>query len=423
MREAIEAVVGNHSIYSARRQEFDTGKKIPFRISPRPLYLSKEQKIDIQNIGSDISCYFHIVDEMYVNNMGGVRNILDTGKPQIFLADQLAHYLFARPDLIITEGGFSICEVETSPFGLALAEILNQAYQNKGFETMVDSGAISEQVRQNTPIEGNIVYSKKTQAYSGQITFLADKVFSGDGRHWESQDADNITLQNNSNIYRGFYLNEYLSDPAIKILLDRQITNNDNTIPSPTPYMEEKAILSLIYDKRFEEYLRIKLGVASFKHLKTVIPPTWIVGQEQFFAPGMPNNISSSIELANLSKSKRAYVLKSSGFSENSSWKEGVHFLQRESTEKTLQLLHEAETDKTGLHIVQEFKKGLNIPLNYESEDEKSEMPMTARIRLTPYFAVTNNGQDGKLIAIKATGCENTDFIHASSTSINTAVN
>jgi len=165
------------------------------------------------------------------------------------------------------------------------------------------------------------------------------------------------------------------------------------------------------------------LGVASFKHLKTVIPPTWIVGQEQFFAPGMPNNISSSIELANLSKSKRAYVLKSSGFSENSSWKEGVHFLQRESSDKTLQLLHDAETDKTGIHIVQEFKKGINIPMNYESEDEKSEIPMTARIRLTPYFSVTNDSQDGKLIAIKATGCENTDFIHASSTSINTAVN
>lgn len=74
MREAIEAVVGNYSIYSARRQEFDTGKKIPFRVSPRPLYLSKEQKVDIQNIGLDISAYFHTVDEMYVNNMGGTNN-------------------------------------------------------------------------------------------------------------------------------------------------------------------------------------------------------------------------------------------------------------------------------------------------------------------------------------------------------------
>lgn len=348
---------------------------------------------------------------------------MDTGKPQIFIGDNPAHYLFIRPDLIITEGGFSICEVETSPFGLALAEILNQACQNQGFETIVARDSLSGHIRQNTPIDGSIIYSKKTQAYSDQMTFLADKVFSGNGRNWNAQDADNLTPSISSNIYRGFYLNEYLSDPAIKILLDRQIVNNGRTTPSPTPYVEEKAILSLIYDTRFEEYLRKKLGDASFKHLRAVIPPTWIVGQEQFFSPGMPSNVSSSVELASLSKSKRAYVLKSSGFSENSSWKEGVHFLQRESADKTLQLLHEAETDKTGLHIVQEFKKGVNIPMNYESDDEKTETPMSARIRLTPYFSVTNDNQDGKLIAIKATGCENTDFIHASSISINNAVN
>jgi len=423
MREAIEAVVGNYNIYNARRQEFDTGKKIPFRVSPRPLSLSKEQKLDIQNLGKDISSYFHAVDEMYINNMGGVRTILDTGKPQIFLGNQPSHYLFARPDLIITESGFSICEIETSPFGLALAEILNSAYQNEGFETMVTNDSLIDQVRQNTPIDGNIIYSKKTQAYSGQMTFLADKVFSGIGRHWKAHDVEDSHLKNTGPIYRGFYLNEYLSDPAVKILLERQIAGNKSSIPSLTPYMEEKAVLSFIYDKRFEEYLRKKIGDAAFNHLKSLIPPTWIVGQEQFFSPGMPNNISSSLELANLSKSKRAYVLKSSGFSENSSWKEGVHFLQRESMEKTLQLLHDAETDKTGLHIIQEFKKGQNIPLQYESEDEKTEVPMSARIRLTPYFSITNDGQEGKLIAIKATGCENTDFIHASSTSINTAVN
>lgn len=423
MRSAIESVLGNHSIYTARRQEFDTGQKIPFRVSPVPFSLNKDQKNDIKNIGHDVVNYFHAVDEMYSNNMGGVRSILDTGKPQIFLGSEQSHYLFARPDLIITPDGFSICEIETSPFGLALAEILNKANRKEGFETMVSESTLPAQIQKNTPIEGNIIYSKKTQAYSGQMTFLADKTFSGFGRSWKAGIIDDSTNVQRSNIYRGFYLSEYLTDPSVKFLLDRQIIDKNSLIPSPTPHMEEKAILSLIYDKRFEEYLRKKLGDASIKHLKAVIPPTWIVGQEQFFSPGMPNNISSSIGLANLSKSKRAFVLKTSGFSENSSWKEGVHFLQRESAEKTLQLLHDAEQDKTGLHIIQEFRKGLNIPMQFESEDEKTEIPTSARIRLTPYFSVTDDSQDGNLIAIKATCCENTDYIHASSTSINTAVN
>lgn len=36
MRAALEAVVGNHSIYKARKSEFETGQKIPFRVSPIP---------------------------------------------------------------------------------------------------------------------------------------------------------------------------------------------------------------------------------------------------------------------------------------------------------------------------------------------------------------------------------------------------
>lgn len=341
----------------------------------------------------------------------------------MFLANQPSHYLFVRPDLIITPNGFSICEIETSPFGLALAEILNKAYQREGFETLITDGLLPAQVKKHTPIEGNIFYSKKTQAYSGQMAFLADEVFSGNGRSWKAKALDHFLGSQQSNIYRGFYLGEYFTDPFIRSLLDNQINNKNVLIPSPTPHLEEKAILSLIYDRRYDQYLRKKLGDTAFKHLKEIIPPTWIVGQEQFFSPGMPNNISSSIGLANLSKSKRTFVLKTSGFSENSSWKEGVHFLQRESAEKTLQLLHDAESDKTGLYIIQEFRKGMDIPMEYELEDGKTEAPMSVRVRLTPYFSAVNDDKIGKLIAIKATGCENTDFIHASSTSINTAVN
>lgn len=423
MRSAIEAAVGNHSIYKPRRQEFNTGQKVPFRVSPTPFYLSAEQKLELQHIGHDVADYFKAVDEMYIKDIGGIRTILDSGKPQIFLADQPSHYLFIKPDLIITPNGFSVCEIETSPFGLALAEILNRAYQSKGFETMIADGTLPSHIRNNTPTDGSLIYSKKTEAYLGQMTFLADEIFTGDGKNWKAELVDNYETNHQGSVYRGFYLGEYVTDPFIRSLLDRQIKSGNILIPSPTPHMEEKAILTLIYDRRYEGYLRKKLGDASFKHLRAIIPPSWIVGQEEFFSPGMPNNISSSIGLANLSKSKRTFVLKASGFSENSSWKEGVRFLQRESTERSLQLLHDAETDKSRLHVIQQFKKGLNIPMQYEGEDENAQTPMTARVRLTPYYSVAENGQNGELIAIKATGCENTDYIHATSISINTAVN
>lgn len=426
MRASLESAARGYSIYKARRAEFETNQKIPFRVSPKPFRLTSEQKREIQIIGHDIVDYFQTVNELYQSDVGGVRKILDTGKPQIFLSDKPAQYLFVRPDLIITPQGFSICEIETSPFGLALAEILNKAYQDEGFETVVANGSLPEEVRRNTPIEGTILLSDKNQSYAGQLTFLADQVFSGNGRNWQALPVNQYNPNGNApQVYRGFYLREYLTDPAVRLLLDTNLANgNSNGIfPSATPHLEEKAILALIYDIRFEQYLRTQLGDAAFNHLKEIIPPTWIVGQEKFFSPGMPNNISTSVELAGLSKSKRTFVLKSSGFSENSSWKEGVYFLHKDSKENAEKLLQQAQTDITHLHVVQEFKKGINIPMKYEDlGNEDVHLPMTARIRLTPYFALSENGKSDKLIAMKATGCENTDFIHASSTSINTAV-
>ena len=193
-----------------------------------------------------------------------------------------------KPDLIITPQGFSICEIETSPFGLALAEILNRAYQNQGFETMIADGTLPAQIQNSTPAEGSLIYSRKTQAYSGQMTFLADEVFSGNKRNWEAEEADNFKVTDQQNIYRGFYLGEYLTDPNIKFLLDRQIDNGNILIPSPTPHMEEKAILTLLYDKRYEGYLRKRLGEHNSGRVRyTKSRKPWkLLYQEEFFTRG-----------------------------------------------------------------------------------------------------------------------------------------
>lgn len=413
----MEAAAGNRPVYLSPIQEFSTRETIPFRVSPEPFRLSAEQKTQLKRIGLDIAAFFQAAGEMYQHDFRGVKQILDTGKPEIFLAGQMPEYLFVRPDLIITDSGFTVCEIETSPFGLALAEILNRAYLNEGFETLIACGTLPDHVREETPVEGLLVYSQKTKAYSGQMTFLAGEVFSGPGRNWQSEIADKVKDSEKLNIYRGFYLGEYLTDPAIKSLLE----SDAKLIPSATPFMEEKAVLSLVYDKRYEDYLRQKLGRPSFEHLRSLIPPTWTVGQEKYFSPGMPSNISSSVGLAGLARSKRTLVLKESGMGENSSWKKGVSFLHKQSRSKNLQALGKAEADKSNLYVVQEFRKGLNIPMPFESGNEDNPISMTARVRLTPYFSVIN-GHEGKLVAIKATGCENTDFIHATSTSINTAV-
>jgi hypothetical protein len=90
--------------------------------------------------------------------------------------------------------------------------------------------------------------------------------------------------------------------------------------------------------------------------------------------------------------------------------------LHKKSGAQAEALLIAAQNDPSKLHVIQEFHKANDMPLAYEADGEC--VPMNARVRITPYYSPV-----GDLIAIKATGSpNNTDIIHASSTSINTAV-
>lgn len=289
-----------------------------------------------------------------------------------------------------------------------------------GFHTMVDNRVLSDFLTKNTPDNGTIVYSQKTSSYTGQLEFLAKELLSQDGRQWQAEPADIALGKVTPNVYRGFYLHEYLSNLFINSLVRELLERKSGVLPSFTPHMEEKALLALIWDKRWEQFLTCQLGGATFQHLREVVPPTWILGQEPFFAPGLPSGISSSEGLAGTSKSKRKFVLKKSGFGGGVSWAEGVTFLHEKSAERAKTILAAASQDTQSLYVVQEFRSALKRPMLYD-KDTQTIGQMQARIRLTPYLSMVV-GDEGKLIAIKATGCENTNYIHASTASINTAV-
>lgn len=420
MRETLEKLGGGYEWYKIRREEYQTGQKIPFRVSPFPLDLSPQETQELLRIGRDIAEFVDAADELYRTD-GELKELLDRGKPDFLKAGRLAHYLFVRPDVIITQGGFSVCEIETSPFGLALAELLNRAYRFAGFDTLVSDDALTKFMVGHTPDRGIIVYSQNTASYAGQLQFLADRVLSGNGRKWGVELADDVLNKAPKGLYRGFYQYECLVDPCVDNVVQFCAGSQDiKVIPSLTPHIEEKALLALLWDKRWDKFLSSQLGFATVNHLREVVPPTWIIGQEQFFLPGLPEGIESSEGLASLSKSKRNFVLKKSGFGSGSSWAEGVSFLQEKSSIKAQEIIHAAASDSSCLYVIQEFRRGVERRMFYEG-DGASLTEMVVKVRVTPYFSMTKDSH-GKLIAIKATGCEKTNYIHASTGSINTAV-
>jgi len=421
MRKILENFGEGFEWYKIRREEYDTNEKIPFLVSPEPFCLTEGEAGEVEMIGKDVVAFMEVVSELYWQE-NEVKELLDRSKPDFFKLPRKPNYLFVRPDLIITDQGFSICEIEMSPFGLALAELLNRAYISAGFDSIVDGETLKRFIAGSTPSEGTIVYSQNTSSYAGQLQFLASKVFSGEGRDWRAEHIDAALGKNHPNIYRAFYLYEYMTDLFINNITDVFADSEvDKILPSLTPYMEEKALLALIWDRRWESFFKKRLGIGVFDHLRRVVPPTWIVGQEQFFTPALPDGMESSVDLASLSKAKRNFVLKKSGFGHGSSWAEGVNLLQEKSGTKAREILAAAQKDALSLFVIQEFRPSKERRMVYADKATHQLVEMRARIRLTPYFSMTGESK-GRLIAIKATGCENTNYIHASTSSINTAV-
>lgn len=412
MRDVLEQLSGGHQFYHARTDEYASSDNINFRVSPDPLLIEPAQAEALTRAGQELASYLAATQDLYESDETAAA-LLDRGKPERFLRETEPDYLFFRPDMIITSEGLAVCEIETSPFGLGLSELLNRAYASAGHETMAEPEALKMHVHSRTSPDGKILFSDKTKAFSGQLEFLAETVFGGDDRDWSAENASEANTD--GDIYRAHYLVEYLSDFAVRDLYD-SLDDKQSITPSLTPQFEEKAILALIWDKRFEDFYRKALGNSSHDFLRTIIPPTWIVGEESGFALGLPNNYEDSVELAKLSRRQRQYVLKVSGFSQDSAWAEGVRFLSSTSQADAAAALAESKAKTDQLYIVQAFHEGAKLPMRYETPDGSASM--AARVRLTPYF----DTKTGDLLTIKATGCENTHRIHASSTSINTAV-
>ncbi len=393
-----------YSLYNIRKEEYRKSG-LPFRVSPNTFKLNSLQAEELKRSGNLICMYMLLVMNLYKTD-AVVKEILDRGKKN-FLDCKCPHYLFLRPDFIIDKSGnFKLCEIETSIFGLALADALNKSYLASGIETLVQAETLEKYILANVPQNGTIFYSNKVKAFQGQLKYLAENIFN-----WNLKEiTENEVIT--QNVYRAFYLSEYKIDKGV----ERLVTEPVNFIPSLTPQFEEKAVMAFLWDKRYTKYFEKNLGKQEYLDLRKLIPPTWIIGEEEHLELGLPNGISNVMEIANLPKSKRKLVLKKSG---DSSWGEGVLFLHKTSHNRIEMAIKNALASDE-LYIMQEFNEAKKIDMFYMDMGEELKK-MEAKVRITPYYAFSSD-EVGKIIAVKVTGCENTDYIHGASNSINTSV-
>ena len=110
-----------------------------WRTSPWPFRLGPELAKDLEHLGRVLLQFYRAVNLLYRQSAEGkqpgwVAQWLDRGKPPDLLALQRSQTFknevprVIRPDVLLTDSGLSIIELDSIPGGIGLTAWLNQTY-------------------------------------------------------------------------------------------------------------------------------------------------------------------------------------------------------------------------------------------------------------------------------------------------------
>src|SRR5947207_1241087 len=110
-----------------------------WRISPAPFRLGPELANELELLGRVLLQFYRAVNLLYRKSIEGkqpewVARWLDLGKPRELIELQRSVAFkndvprVIRPDILLTENGFSITELDSVPGGIGLTAWLNQTY-------------------------------------------------------------------------------------------------------------------------------------------------------------------------------------------------------------------------------------------------------------------------------------------------------
>ncbi|MEO7934403.1 MAG: hypothetical protein ABIT76_14725 [Chthoniobacterales bacterium] len=366
-------------------------------VSPEPFPLTDHDHEELDKLGYRLTLFNKAANLLYQQSVKAkqpawIADYLDRGKPTelIELARGLRSQLPAviRPDIILTETGWTIAELDTVPGGIGLTGWLNQTYASAGHNVLGGANDMIEGFRSILPDGGEILVSEESATYRPEMQWLANQLNAADTNAtplWTVGSAENPTPA--SAYYRFFELFDLPNLPHI------DLTRMAMT-PPPKPFMEEKLWFALFWMRPLREFWRRELSERHFLKLQQVIPYTWIMDPEPLphFAtlPGL--DIQNWGELKTLSQKQREFVCKISGFSDLAWGSRGVYVAQDLPQKEWAAVVDEAiESFPHHPYILQRFHKGRQVAHPYFDRDTGEEKIMHGRVRLCPYYFVSHD--------------------------------
>lgn len=405
-----------------------------WRLSPRAWPLTADQVEELEAIGTACMEFYEALETLYRRSASG-RNLLRNHE---LLAPWAAEYLdrgkptwlseharlpgmrgvlppVIRPDLLLTDEGFALTELDSVPGGIGLTAFLNRLYgRPDGDELLGAADAMIEgfykAVVQSVPAISSpvvaIVVSAESSTYRPEMEWLADELQKR-GRRVYCFSPDDIfplgnavfcdlegTPEKIDVIYRFFELFDLENVSTSKYMLEAWQEGEVAITPAYRPFLEEKLGLALFHHHLLADFWVEHLSKRTLKLLRRLIPRSWIVDP----APLPPSAVLDGPtvggrpmndwrDLANASQRERELVLKVSGFHEKA-WGARSVIVGSDSSREQWQagVENALESGANNLHLLQDYRKPVRQKHPLYSQDGDAIYEAQGRLRLCPYF-------------------------------------
>jgi hypothetical protein len=438
-----------------------------WRLSPEAWPLSAEQVTELEAIGAACLEFHQALETLYLRSAAGknllrnkpllapwVADYLDRGKPAALVVharDPRNRGMFPtvlRPDLLLTDDGFVLTELDSVPGGIGLTAFLNRLYDGAGGVLGTGDAMIRNfhaALAALRPAARNpliaLVVSDEAATYRPEMEWLAHQLQLAGKRVFCLRPEDIFPLENalyydaDGNperidiLYRFFELFDLANIRTQKFIFEAWAAGEVALAPPLRPFQEEKLAFGLFHHHLLPDFWAEHLSGKALALLRALIPPAWVMDP----APLPPGAVLDGPraggralndwrDLAAASQKERDLIIKISGYHETAWGARGVTLGSDCSREEWSAAVERAIIlAPENLHLLQAYKKPRRVrhrlygpaavagDATPPSRDGGNAAALTAaaetdgRLRLCPYYFV----QDGraKLSGALATFC------------------
>jgi hypothetical protein len=384
-----------------------------WRVSPDPFALGPELAQELDTLGRVLLQFYRAVNLLYRKSVDGkqpewIARWLDQGKPA-WLVELQRHPALKneiprviRPDILLTDGGLAITELDSVPGGIGLTAWLGRAYAAVSGQRSAASliGGADGMLKGFASIFGDaqevhIIVSEESASYRPEMEWLATQLNAASGPVFNLQPSTFDSPAPGDAVYRFFELFDVANVAGARRLFDLATEKQIRLTPPPRPVFEEKLLFALLWNRHLRSFWRQELGESFLSRLQKAVPYTWVVDP----TPLPPHaaipelNLTDWRQLMALSQRERELILKVSGYSEEAWGARGVYLgSDLSATEWSVAVekaLHEFDRSP---YVLQRYHKPRLVESSWFDFERNQLVPMPGRVRLCPYYFVTGEG-------------------------------